>query len=65
IEGNKRRYDLNGFTINQLKEIGIKAKNIFYESFCTKDHCAEFNCSQLETAGIDKPGRFATIVSLI
>lgn len=60
--GDKRRYDLNGFTINQLKEIGIKDDSIFYDSFCTKDHKNDFYCSQLETAGVEKPGRFATVI---
>ena len=57
------RIDLLGFTVHQLKEVGVKDKNI-HTSFCTKDHRDEFFCSQLETAGIDKPGRFASVIMM-
>ncbi len=56
--------DLNGFTINQLTEIGIKKDNIFWANYCTKDHSNEFFCSQEETAGETVPGRFATVVQM-
>lgn len=59
------RIDLNGFTINELVEIGIPKKNVFYSNFCTKDHSDEFFCSQEEAVGKAKPGRFATVVQMI
>lgn len=64
---NKRtaRVDLNGFTINELGEIGLPRKNIFYSNFCTQDHSDKFFCSQEETAGKAPPGRFATVIQMV
>lgn len=56
--------DLNDFTIKQLLDIGVKQENIYWSNYCTRDHSDEFNCSQLETLGEDKPGRFATVVKI-
>lgn len=56
--------NLNGFTIEQLLDVGVPRKNIFFSSFCTKDHHDEFYCSQRETAGLDKLGRFATVIQM-
>ncbi len=61
---SKIRIDLNGFSIEQLIEIGAKKENIFYSSFCTYDHHDEFFCSQREKTGEDKPGRFATVIQM-
>lgn len=61
---NMTRVDLSGFAKSQLIEVGIKPRNIFHPGYCTKDHKDEFFCSQLETAGLEKPGRFATVVQL-
>lgn len=62
---NKIRFDLNGFTIKQLLEIGIEKENIDCANYCTKDHADEFFCSQQETAGKAKPGRFATVIQMV
>jgi YfiH family protein len=64
INDRESRIDLNGFTVNQLKAVGVKEANIFWSQVCTNDHSEEFYCYQRETAGKDKPGRFATVVQL-
>lgn len=62
-DNNTASIDLSGFTIEQLKNTGVK--QIFQANYCTKDHSDEFFCSQLETAGIEKPGRFATVILMV
>lgn len=62
---NSGRIDLNGFTVRELTELGIPKKNIFYSNYCTKDHSDEFFCSQEETAGVSRQGRFATVIQMI
>lgn len=57
--------DLNAFTIHELEDVGIKRENIDDSKFCTMDHKDEFFSSQLETAGLEQPSRFATFISLI
>lgn len=65
MEKDKFRFDLNGFSVNELVKIGIPPQNIFWPSYCTKDHSDEFFCSQEETAGVVKPGRFATVIQMV
>lgn len=62
---NKTRINLNGFSIEQLIDIGTKKENIFYSNFCTFDHSEDFNCSQREKTGEDNPGRFATVIQMV
>lgn len=57
--------DLNGFSINELKKIGVKSENIFYSQVCTKDQRSDFFSQQAERAGLQEAGRFATVVSLL
>ncbi len=64
-EDNKIWIDLNGFTVSQLEKISVARENIFYTNFCTKDHPDLFFSQQSERANLQKPGRFATVVSLI
>lgn len=58
------RFDLNGFSIDQLVKIGIKEEHIDWANFCTRDHSDEFFCSQEESEKVAKPGRFATIIQM-
>jgi len=55
--------DLVEFNISQFVGLGVKRRNIFIGP-CTKDQSDEFFCSQNETAGIDKPGRFASVIMI-
>lgn len=61
---DKQSIDLNGFSINQLEEIGARKSNIFYSKYCVADHNDEFFSQQMEKLGKDKPGRFATVIQL-
>lgn len=61
---DKLALDLNGFTIDQLLEVGVQRENIFYSNFCVADHNDNFFSLQMEKAGKDKAGRFASVVCL-
>lgn len=64
VDGNKLAIDLKGFTVSQLLEVGAKKTNIFCPEFCVADHNDEFFSQQIEKAGLDKPGRFATVIQM-
>lgn len=61
----KAHIDLNGFTSRQLSSIGVREENILRCLRCTNDYHDEFFCSQRETAGLDYPGRFATVAMIL